>query len=72
MSAHRSHLKETIEYQSERAGVWRAILDSDALQLLREGDRAAAEALIAQILQAAPAHEPMPPGERMAVPAVRF
>ena len=72
VSAQRSQLKESVEHQSERAGIWRAILNSDALPLLRQGNRVAAEWLVAQILQAPPSREQTAPGERTAVSVVRF
>lgn len=53
VSARRVELKDAVECQSERAAIWRAILDSDALQLLRDGDRARAKKLIGEIVQAA-------------------
>lgn len=70
VSAQRSQLKESVEHQCERAIVWRAILDSDVLPLLRQGDRVAAETLVTQILQATLSHEPTRANERTVVETV--
>ena len=50
MGSQRASLKQKLETQAERAELWRAILDSEALALLRQGQRSAAEALIDKLL----------------------
>ena len=50
MSARRAALPDALDRQAERAGLWRAILNSDALNLLKHGKRLEAEALVDGIL----------------------
>ncbi|HVF09537.1 MAG TPA: hypothetical protein VNA16_01970, partial [Abditibacteriaceae bacterium] len=51
MSTRRATVKAGIEQQSARAAAWSAILESDALQLLKAGERDRAEALVDELLQ---------------------
>ncbi len=50
LEAWRSSLVQIIEEQSERADIWRAILSSEVLDLLKEGKRAEAERLVDAIV----------------------
>jgi precorrin-2 dehydrogenase/sirohydrochlorin ferrochelatase len=54
LGTRREILKARIEEQSTRAELWRRALESDALDLLRAGDRAAAEQLIDGLLASDP------------------
>jgi precorrin-2 dehydrogenase/sirohydrochlorin ferrochelatase len=51
MGARRARLQEGLARQSDRAAIWRAVLESATLQLLQAGDRAAAEALVDELIQ---------------------
>lgn len=51
MSVRREVLKSEIENQSERAGFWREVLNSEVLALLRNGERERAEHLIDELMQ---------------------
>jgi siroheme synthase-like protein len=46
ISARRDALSRSTPEQKQRAAIWRAILESDALELLRSGQREAAEAVV--------------------------
>jgi siroheme synthase-like protein len=50
MSRQRAFAKATVAEPSERASLWRAVLASDALDLLRDGRRDEAEALVARLV----------------------
>lgn len=51
VSSRRKMLDKTIETQPARAEVWRAILSSSVLTLLKSGDRAAAQNLIDELME---------------------
>jgi precorrin-2 dehydrogenase / sirohydrochlorin ferrochelatase len=50
VSARRAALPEHVSRQEERAHIWRSVLDCGALELLRAGRRAEAEALVERII----------------------
>ncbi len=52
MSENRDEVKTEIETQTERAALWRSILDSPVLETLRQVDEAAARALFDQLIDA--------------------
>ena len=51
VGAQRQNLEKTAVGQSERAEVWRAILSSSVLTLLKSGDNAGAKKLIEEVLE---------------------
>jgi siroheme synthase-like protein len=51
MGARRSALLQGLQQQSDRAKIWRAVLESETLQLLKNGDHAAAEVLVDELIQ---------------------
>jgi precorrin-2 dehydrogenase/sirohydrochlorin ferrochelatase len=50
MSRRRAQLESRVSVQSERAALWRAVLNSDVLSLLRNRERAAAEQRVDELL----------------------
>jgi siroheme synthase-like protein len=51
MGKHRENLKAEIESQAERSAIWRAVLESGVLPLLREGKTDEAETLLEEIIR---------------------
>ena len=51
MSTRRATVKGVLRQQADRAAAWSVVLESEALELLKAGERARAEALVDELLQ---------------------